>query len=382
MPRDTDQILTRLTPGKFDAQRAANFDVERAKGFLQSSSPIERIFKFDREARTAEFVFATDTPIEHWFGMVILDTDPKNVDLSRVQNGVCPFLVNHSIYEHCGVVVKNSVKLGSEIRGEAKFSRSQLGEDMLNDVDDEVRVGVSVGFLIHDLILERDEEGEIPVYRAKKWELLEVSLASIPADIGAHRSFEKVPNAPDTRANSKKEENTMTPEEIAAAEAEAKRSAAAASVVDPPATRSADLLVLDELREYGKALKADDVTEAYIRENVADNGTFTGTKAGLFARIKAAQPPTVSVPPADPKAAAGQSLARVNDRVDIVSIGEAFIRSMGYKDTLGKSRQRGLSVGVDVPILPSALKRATFDSASTGMQTYIDYQAGPILIEQ
>ena len=32
------------------------------------------------------------------------------------------------------------------------------------------------------------------------------------------------------------------------------------------------MIVLDELRTWGETLKAVDITEAYIRENVADNG--------------------------------------------------------------------------------------------------------------
>lgn len=380
MAHDIDQILTRLTPGKFDRQRAANFDLERAVGNLRSSMPIERVLELDEENRTVEFVFATNAPIEHWFGYVILDTDKKNVNLERVANGICPLLVNHDTNQQCGVVVKDSIVLGPEIRGKAKFSRSVRGEEMFNDVKDGIRNGISIGFLIDDLILERDEDGEIPVYKAKKWTLLESSLASMPADIGAHRTFEKVsePLSPVQREISTALENTMkTPEELAA-EAAAQRTAAPA--VD---TESPDKALVAELRGWGETFHATEVAEKYIRENVADNGTFTGTKAGLFAAIKAAKPATPSVPAMSPEQASrGYVPATVNDRVDIVSIGEAFIRSAIYKDSIGKSRQRGFSAAVEVPIMPSMLKRDTFTSSGTGMQTYIDYQAGPIMVEQ
>jgi HK97 family phage major capsid protein len=65
----------------------------------------------------------------------------------------------------------------------------------------------------------------------------------------------------------------------------------------------------------------------------------------------------------------------------ILSPGEAFVESEAYKSMVGKSRGRGTSIAVESPITPAQLK-ATFDSTSTGLQTYIGYQAGPILVEQ
>jgi hypothetical protein len=131
----TKEIINRMNPGKFDATRAARFDIGRAKGALESSFSVERIVQFDAEpTRTAEFSFGTDQPIEHWFGMLQLDVSKKAVVVDRVNAGVAPFLVNHDRDQHCGVIVKDSLELGPSIRGQAKFSRSQLGEDMFNDV--------------------------------------------------------------------------------------------------------------------------------------------------------------------------------------------------------------------------------------------------------
>ncbi|MEO7398630.1 MAG: phage major capsid protein [Ilumatobacteraceae bacterium] len=373
MPHDVQEILTRLAPGKFDAKRAANFDIERARGRLESSFPVERLLNFDAEARTAEFVFATDQPIEHWFGNVILDVDPANVNIDRVQNGICPFLVNHDINQHAGVVLKDSIELGPNIRGKVKFSRSALGQQILNDIEDGVRNGTSIGFLIHDLILEREEEGEMPVYRAKKWEMLENSSASIPADIGSHRGFEKPPVSEDPASeraiSDSKEENTMskTAEEIAAETAAVKPRAV-------EATRSADLLVMDEIREYGEALKASEIAEAYIRDCVADNGTFTGTKTGLFARIKAATPVAATVPlqnPAD--AAKGYSPAQVDERT---TLGQRLVQSDKYKNA-----DKGKGSRVDIRVESDILTRATFSGSGTGLTGY-DRQPGIVTLSQ
>lgn len=298
MPDSVDQILTRLSPGKFDAERAANFDIERAKGALESNVPIERILNFDDTARTIEFSFATDQPIEHWFGNVVLSTKKSDVILDRVNNGVCPLLVNHDRNQHCGVVIENSINLGPSIRGIAKFSRSQLGEDMFNDVKDEIRNGTSLGFLIHDLVLISDKKDSIPTYRANKWEMLENSIASIPADIncGAGRSFEKQVSDAQTRAISTNGENTMTPEEIAAQEAAATRTAAPAPVVDTRTPEQETAHRASAIMDFA-AIFADRGGPEIARNMLAASPDVT--LDDVRTAIKDAKPTSVVVPPGE-----------------------------------------------------------------------------------
>lgn len=327
MPDSVDQILTRLQPGKFDATRAANFDIERAKGVLASEFPVERILNFNADARTADFAFASDTPIEHWFGYVILNTEKKNVDLSRVEKGVCPFLVNHRTDQHCGVVVPGSVELGSVIRGTVKFSRSTLGEEIFNDVKDEVRNGTSLGFLIRDLVLVSNNKDEIPVYEATKWTMLENSSASIPADyekVGAGRSlFEREPptpspetppvldpNSPEERALSTHTEKQMekTAEQIAA-EAAAKEAATRAAAIPAPAapaveTRSAEQIAVAEIRGWATELKVDEIATTYLRDCKLAETPVVPTKDGFFAAVRKASPAPIVVPKEDPAAQA------------------------------------------------------------------------------
>lgn len=81
-------------------------------------------------------------------------------------------------------------------------------------------------------------------------------------------------------------------------------------------------------------------------------------------------------PPA-PKAA-GFSPARVKDLSEFKSVGDLFVESAEYKAMVGKSRMPGTRLAVEAPMLPTQLK-ATFDLASTGLQTYINYAKGPIL---
>lgn len=68
----------------------------------------------------------------------------------------------------------------------------------------------------------------------------------------------------------------------------------------------------------------------------------------------------------------------------VVTPGEAFVETEAYKSTLGKSRPRGTTVQLEVPGImdPRRGAKATFDAASTGLLTDVNYSAGPVLIEQ
>jgi hypothetical protein len=71
---------------------------------------------------------------------------------------------------------------------------------------DGIRVNASVGYIIHDLVLEKQEE-DVATYRVTDWEPLEGSLVAVPADptVGVGRELE--PPAPPTPSQG----DSMTP---------------------------------------------------------------------------------------------------------------------------------------------------------------------------
>lgn len=73
-----------------------------------------------------------------------------------------------------------------------------------------------------------------------------------------------------------------------------------------------------------------------------------------------------------------------DDLGKVYSPGEMFVNSDSYKNTVGKSRARGTTVQFEIPGImdPRASVKATFDAASTGLLTDVNYSAGPILVEQ
>jgi HK97 family phage major capsid protein len=145
--------------------------------------------KIDVEARTIEVTFSSETPIQKWYGREILDHSPSSANFERLNTKSAPFLVNHNRNEQVGVV--ESARIGADRRGHAllRFGRSQKAEEIFLDVQDEIRNTISFGYRIHKLELEESNEDE-NTYRATDWEVFEISLESIPADIsvGVDRS--------------------------------------------------------------------------------------------------------------------------------------------------------------------------------------------------
>ncbi|MCA9501883.1 MAG: phage major capsid protein [Myxococcales bacterium] len=138
-----------------------------------------------------EFAFASETPVERYFGSEILEVTPKAARLDRVAQGVCPVLENHWSDRVVGRVLEVRIA-GGVARCRVRFSRSELARGVVQDVVDGIRQAVSFGYRVHRMeLVESGDEGD--TYRVTDWELFEVTIAAIPADptIGVHRAADE-----------------------------------------------------------------------------------------------------------------------------------------------------------------------------------------------
>lgn len=206
----------------------------------------ERVFSIEnRESvniddRTVEVAFSSEEPYLRWFGQEILDHSAKSVDLGRLQNGGA-VLVDHDTRDHVGVV--ESARIDSDRIGRAtlRFGKSARAQEVFDDVVDGIRQLISVGYMVRDMILDSEKEGEEPVYRVNAWTPFEVSFVAVPADatVGVGRSIIPEPE---------KKVVKMT-EEIKEPAAPAAPSPAPAPVIDVKAERdSARKGELDRIR--------------------------------------------------------------------------------------------------------------------------------------
>ena len=123
---------------------------------------VERTFTverdtFDVEARTAWLSIASEEPYERWWGTEVLDLNKKSIRDGRLKSGA-PLLVGHDTADQVGVVERHEITTDKKLRILARFGKSARAEEIWQDVLDGIRRNTSVGYIIHDLILEKQEE--------------------------------------------------------------------------------------------------------------------------------------------------------------------------------------------------------------------------------
>lgn len=159
------------------------------------------------ESRSFQFSFSSETPVDRWFGTEVLSHDASGPDLTRLNDGA-PLLWNHNPDQVLGVVERGWVDPDKR-RGMAnvRFSRSAFAEEKLRDIRDGILRNVSFGYKI--LETQAGANGSVV---ATRWQPLEVSVVSVPADsgVGIGRSLTSSPAAPAASPATKPMEETNT----------------------------------------------------------------------------------------------------------------------------------------------------------------------------
>jgi HK97 family phage prohead protease len=128
---------------------------------------------------------SSEEPVRRSWGSEVLSHRPEAIDLGRAQQGL-PLLFNHDQSALVGRV--HAIRLDSEGRlvGDLVFKDSGDGAKVWEDVRGGWLRDVSIGYIVH----EWDSNDAGDEWRARKWELLEVSVVTVPADasVGINRS--------------------------------------------------------------------------------------------------------------------------------------------------------------------------------------------------
>lgn len=263
---------------------------------LIKSGVFSRSFSFERESvdkdsRTVWMSISTEAPYERWFGMEILDHSASAINTDRLRNGA-PLLVDHNHSDPVGVVESYEITAGRKLRILARFGKSARAEEIFQDVLDGIRKNTSVGYMIDDLVLEK-QEGELKTYRVTRWTPYEGSLVSVPADFtcGVGRNLEKL----EVKMTEKTKEavTVQTVQEPVNAESIAQREIQRVSEI---------LAAGDEFREMGGSELA--------REIVKDSKNTVETfKARMLEKMRASQKVTATAQPAEFPSASGNITA-------------------------------------------------------------------------
>lgn len=187
------------------------------------SAPLVGSKTYDKKNRTVDAVLATGYRVAKWYGLEELSMNATAINLQRVALGHVRLLDAHDRYSRgsvLGSLIDARVENGALI-GTLKFGDTEQGRDIEGQVSRGELTGISVGYRINKLTLIETSDTAEDVYRADSWELLEVSIVSVPAD--PHSGVRAVESQPKGKAMADKPNTEV--EAARAAEAEATRAA-------------------------------------------------------------------------------------------------------------------------------------------------------------
>ena len=176
----------------------------------------------------------SEEPCMNWGVPEIMLATPEAADLSRAEAGVAPVLFNHDRNQVVGRMENIEFKDGKGY-ADVIFDEDAKAQEIKAKVESGSLKGVSVGYM-RQVVTEVDE-GETylgrfqgPCEVVDKWELLEFSIVSIPADpsVGVGRELENKSQEKGEERMDEKEKNPaqFTADQVKEAEAKARKAAA------------------------------------------------------------------------------------------------------------------------------------------------------------
>lgn len=300
------------------------------------------------EERTVDLTWTTGARVRRydyrqggWY-MEQLRVDDGAIDLTRL-NGGAPLLAQHNQYSLRGQigVVERAWISGGVGHATVRFSRREEVEEIFQDVRDGIIRNVSVGYS-QDRIADLDEEQDgVPVREVTRWTPHELSLVSIPADVGA-----QVREAPISCEETTHMENET--EDTASASPETRNqptpAPSPAPTVDLDAVRAAaaEQARAEErarVREINEAVDAAGLGRDFAR-GLVDEGVTADAARQRVLRALADQTPDTRQPTAQP----GDGRREQNFRQAAVE-GLAY-RAGGTNEAPGDEAQRIAAGGI------------------------------------
>ena len=159
---------------------------------------LSRASYIDEEKRRVRIGVSSEEPVERDFGMEIISHSEDDIDTSFIGSGRSPLLLDHDMKKQIGVVERYEIDSATKsAKAIVRFGRSELAEEIYQDVRDGIRQNISVGYKINGMERMKEMKDDRPMFRVKTTPL-EVSVVSIPADssseVGVGRSQDKQTN--------------------------------------------------------------------------------------------------------------------------------------------------------------------------------------------
>jgi HK97 family phage prohead protease len=265
-----------FVPGEIVARKAGD---DLSARFTPSS--------YNAKARTVDAIFSAGSRVSRWGVFEELAISPEAIDLSRVALGQVRLLDTHnqgSLNAVLGVVEDARIE-GGQLVGRIRFADTDAGRNAEGMVARGEITGISVGYRVTTWTLT-SLANEVEVWRADRWELLEVSLVAVPADPLATTRSGQVSSQRADEAHSQENDNMRrnaansetgtipatppTPEATRSAPAPAPEATRAAPGVDVSTAIAAERTRTAEIGDIGtRAGMTQDAISAAVRDGMA-----------------------------------------------------------------------------------------------------------------
>lgn len=151
----------------------------------------------ETKGRSITFSASSSEPVERFFGTEILEHSERAIDMRRISGRAAPLLFNHSWDDPVGMVTGGRLEDGRLVV-DADFFDTNRADEVQAMIDGGLR-NVSIGYEIHEM-----REGERGEFTATRWEPVEISVVTVPADmtVGIGRSNDESKPVRVIRANS------------------------------------------------------------------------------------------------------------------------------------------------------------------------------------
>ena len=168
--------------------------------------------KINDEKRTVDLAFSSEQPVERSFGFEVLDHAESSVDTDFMDSGRSPLLLDHDMTKQIGVIERVSIDKDRVGRASVRFGKSELANEIYQDVKDGIRSNISVGYQINKMERQSKSEGKRDTFIVRDWSPLEISVVSIPADQSASVGIGRTSNETNKVIITQQREETKTME--------------------------------------------------------------------------------------------------------------------------------------------------------------------------
>jgi HK97 family phage major capsid protein/HK97 family phage prohead protease len=141
------------------------------------------------DERTIDLSVSSDKPYTRWWYHEILEHSDEAVDLSRMNDSAMS-LYNHNRDDYLGVIEKAWLEDG-KLYNTIRFDDHELAEKIVRSINKGIIKNVSIGYIVHELVLVKKSDDDLNIYKATKWTPFESSFVTVPADasVGVGRQF-------------------------------------------------------------------------------------------------------------------------------------------------------------------------------------------------